>query len=736
MSRRIVERKDMTRMSSNELNRFFNAVDTMMISRNGPGTSDFFRIASYHGQPAPIYCEHGRETFPGWHRIYLMEFEKALQKADINNGNDGRISLPYWDWTQNIRQGLPDIIYRRFDKWPSDFWPRNLRNISQTQRLRRARDSQIASQLRSWGVVSKAQECLLITEHNGHASTQHRSMYPSIEDSHNDIHVIVGGNGGQLSSVAWAAFDICFWLHHCNVDRIYESYLKLEPDSQMEFQMFQKRQRNNLYEQRLQPFKKPNGNFYTARDTFNTHNLGYIYDNLMRAPKMQLREPPVLLMFKDVKISDFESKCYQIHAFIYDKIKYNRDEKKDVIQTIDDLDKYYDSDNYAGGVGIFGRGMECKTCLSSPKRNIIIDISKTIKKLKISRYNAIAKIYVLETTNDTNKLKTLYQTPLEQPIITGPLFDKNISQNKNYNKQNRNRQHKQEIIALQKYLKHFGYYDKDKMDGNYDDATEIAVKDFQKATGELKIDGIVGPKTRERIVNMKRCDNKDGFANNNVSDKDSDFTAAWYRGKYEFSYSIGIIPGYLKRKEVQKCIRMVCNEYTKKSKNILIFNELELKNDIDEDENENKEIDIKFNWKKFRDEDDILKWDGPGGILGKGGNGFVDFDLAERWVIGLSEQDEKELSDIQDVTTWRRGQPTISLYYTALHELGHTLGLDHSINVNDIMSPWYNPKQKELSKNDSMRLMRIAVYGQKAPGSMLKVDKMYDSQVEEDFNEP
>ena len=28
---------------------------------------------------------------------------------------------------------------------------------------------------------------------------------------HNDIHVIVGGNGGQMAGVAYAAFDIVFW---------------------------------------------------------------------------------------------------------------------------------------------------------------------------------------------------------------------------------------------------------------------------------------------------------------------------------------------------------------------------------------------------------------------------------------------------------------------------------------------------------------------------------------------
>ena len=108
----------------------------------------------------------------------------------------------------------------------------------------------------------------------------------------------------------------------------------------------------------------------------------------------------------------------------------------------------------------------------------------------------------------------------------------------------------------------------------------------------------------------------------------------------------------------------------------------------------------------FNREDDPLRFDGSGGVLGRGGDGFVEFDIAERWTIGL-DNDKDKLSDLFDPSTWYRGQPTISLYYTALHELGHALGLVHSIDANDVMSPWYNPKQLKLSKNDIDNLKKI-----------------------------
>ena len=69
---------------------------------DSPETSPFFELAGYHGWPGNgnermySYCEHRQETFPGWHRAYLVAFEKGLQEADRALGNDGQIALPYW----------------------------------------------------------------------------------------------------------------------------------------------------------------------------------------------------------------------------------------------------------------------------------------------------------------------------------------------------------------------------------------------------------------------------------------------------------------------------------------------------------------------------------------------------------------------------------------------------------------------------------------------------------------
>jgi tyrosinase len=53
------------------------------------------------------HCQHGWERFLTWHRVYLYEFEQALQDHCPD------VTMPYWDWTMpQYRPGQPDTGWR------------------------------------------------------------------------------------------------------------------------------------------------------------------------------------------------------------------------------------------------------------------------------------------------------------------------------------------------------------------------------------------------------------------------------------------------------------------------------------------------------------------------------------------------------------------------------------------------------------------------------------------------
>ncbi|HEX2189583.1 MAG TPA: tyrosinase family protein [Longimicrobiaceae bacterium] len=53
------------------------------------------------------HCQHGWERFLPWHRVYLYEFEQALQDHFPD------VTMPYWDWTMpQYRPECPDLGWR------------------------------------------------------------------------------------------------------------------------------------------------------------------------------------------------------------------------------------------------------------------------------------------------------------------------------------------------------------------------------------------------------------------------------------------------------------------------------------------------------------------------------------------------------------------------------------------------------------------------------------------------
>jgi hypothetical protein len=93
-----------------------------------------------------------------------------------------------------------------------------------------------------------------------------------------------------MTTTSFAAYYPAFFLHHCNVDRLYEAYLRAHPDSQSEFS----RSNAKEYATPLKPFvNRTTGNVFRHAGCFDAARLGYAYDLLPKQPRSRLREPPV-----------------------------------------------------------------------------------------------------------------------------------------------------------------------------------------------------------------------------------------------------------------------------------------------------------------------------------------------------------------------------------------------------------------------------------------------------------
>lgn len=110
----------------------------------------------------------------------------------------------------------------------------------------------------------------------------------------------------------YGRFDPVFWLHHCNLDRIYQRYITENADSAEEMcatQQYLQQHKNepNRFEEPLEPFAHPcTGELAVPSDAFgDTEALHYCYDELPEAqPSPPGGAPPILAMFKDIKVQN------------------------------------------------------------------------------------------------------------------------------------------------------------------------------------------------------------------------------------------------------------------------------------------------------------------------------------------------------------------------------------------------------------------------------------------------
>ncbi|KAH6723255.1 putative tyrosinase [Leptodontidium sp. MPI-SDFR-AT-0119] len=115
----------------------------------------------------------------------------------------------------------------------------------------------------------------------GFVKGQPPAQYSSLEDIHGQLHVFTGGSG-QMGRVPVAAFDPIFWMHHCNVDRLFAMWQDLYPTKYVQpfLSSAGRRIDPNIP---LAPFSKDTqGTPWTAGGCRDPQVLGYTYPELQK----------------------------------------------------------------------------------------------------------------------------------------------------------------------------------------------------------------------------------------------------------------------------------------------------------------------------------------------------------------------------------------------------------------------------------------------------------------------
>ena len=135
------------------------------------------------------------DMFLPWHRMFVFYFERIVRAAL----KDPTWTLPYWNYNAAGQASLP----------PEFINPGNTSNPLWVQNRNSGPNSGQA-------LTGLTLDALQQTNYSGFCSTLDFGL-------HGNVHVKVGGPL-NMGSVEWAANDPVFWMHHCNIDRLWASW--------------------------------------------------------------------------------------------------------------------------------------------------------------------------------------------------------------------------------------------------------------------------------------------------------------------------------------------------------------------------------------------------------------------------------------------------------------------------------------------------------------------------------
>lgn len=171
-------------------------------------------------------CQHQSWYFLPWHRGYLACFEAIVSETIAGLDGPSDWALPYWDYSEsltvqpNARRIPPAFLNQRLPNGRTNWlWAPRAQSTNG--------DFGFTDDVVSLGALSIAS-----FENSGFrigfggpvtGFSVGGNENGALEDvPHNWVHGFVGGQTGFMSFTTTAALDPIFWLHHCNIDRLWE----------------------------------------------------------------------------------------------------------------------------------------------------------------------------------------------------------------------------------------------------------------------------------------------------------------------------------------------------------------------------------------------------------------------------------------------------------------------------------------------------------------------------------
>ena len=178
-------------------------------------------------------CQHFSWFFLPWHRIYLHYFESVVHQTIANLGGPDDWALPYWDYSDpnrpNVRRLPPAFKEPRMPSGDPNplFVTQRRPDINQGEEMDAAAVDIGPAMAETFFTGSAP------TVGFGGPPTAWShvgSVVGRLEGTpHGNVHMAVGGVQplGWMSRFNTAGLDPIFWLHHANIDRLWEAWLTL-----------------------------------------------------------------------------------------------------------------------------------------------------------------------------------------------------------------------------------------------------------------------------------------------------------------------------------------------------------------------------------------------------------------------------------------------------------------------------------------------------------------------------